>query len=203
MTPDSTGIAALDELGRRFEALPEPRRLRPRRWVALALAGLALAATPALASVVFGGPPPVTEALPQVGAAVDRSDPAGTERALARKGFRVEWVLVTDGHPTNTRQVASPPAGTEIIAVLNAKGGNEVSDSTRVLQIEVAPRGLARSSRATARRARAAARPWTCGPGPRRPPWSCRRAPSPTRRAWRRAARGCSRGACRPCARRA
>ena len=73
--------------------------------------------------------------------AVDRSDPAGTERALARKGFRVEWVLVTDGHPTNTRNVPAPPAGTEIIAVLNAKGGNEVSDSTRVLQIEVAPRG--------------------------------------------------------------
>lgn len=141
MTLDSTGITALDELGRRFEALPERRARRPRRWLALALAGLAVAATPALASLVFDGPPPVTEALPQVGAAVDRSDPAGTERALAREGYRVEWVLVTDGHPTNTRKVSAPPSGTEIIAVLNARGGNEVSDSTRVLQIEVAPRG--------------------------------------------------------------
>jgi len=148
MTPDSTGIAALDELGRRFEALPERRRLRPRRWVALALAGLALAATPALASVVFGGPPPVTEALPQVGAAVDRSDPAGSGRALARQGFTVEWVLITDAPrgsatPTRQRTVAAPPPDTEIIAVLNAKGGNEVSDATRRLQIEVAPKGSA------------------------------------------------------------
>jgi hypothetical protein len=149
MTPDSTGIAALDELGRRFEALPEPRRLRPRRWFALALAGLALAATPALASVVFGGPPPVEEALPQVGAAVDRSDPAKTARALERKGFRVQWVLVTDAPdrdavpPTRSRKVAAPPAGTEIISVLNARGGLEVSSDTRALEIEVAPKGSA------------------------------------------------------------
>jgi hypothetical protein len=39
--------------------------------------------------------------------------------------------------------VAAPPANTEIIAVLNARGGNEVSTSTKALQIEVARRGSA------------------------------------------------------------
>jgi hypothetical protein len=147
MTPDSTGIAALDELGRRFEALPQRAPSRRRwRWPALVLGVLALAATPALASVVFGGPPPVEEQLPQVAAAVDRSDPAGTGLALARKGFRVEWVLITDAPrgadmPTRFRPVAAPPAGTEILSVLNEQGGYEVSARTRDLQIEVAPLG--------------------------------------------------------------
>ena len=148
MTPETTGIAALDELGRRFEALPERRPRRFRRWPALALGVLALAATPALAAVVFDGPPPVEEQLPQVAAAVDRDDPAGTGLALARKGFRVEWVLITDAPrgadtPTRSRRVAAPPARTEILSVLNAKGGNEVSADTRELQVEVAPIGLA------------------------------------------------------------
>ena len=146
MTPDLTGIVALDELGRRFEALPERRPRRFRRWPALAVGVLALAATPALAAVVFDGPPPVEEQLPQVAAAVDRDDPAGTGVALAREGFRVEWVLITDAPrgadtPTRSRSVAAPPARTEILSVLNAKGGNEVSADTRELQIEVAPVG--------------------------------------------------------------
>jgi len=148
MTPDSTGIAALDELGRRFEALPQRAPSRRRwRWPALVLGVLALAATPALASVVFGGPPPVEEQLPQVGAAVDRSDPAGTELALERRGFRVHWVLITDNpdrdsdRPTRSRPVSAPPAGTEILSVLNEQGGYSVSARTRDLQIEVAPLG--------------------------------------------------------------
>ena len=153
MTPhhDSTGIAALDELGLRFEAVaarPRTRHpFRPRRWVAVALGALALVATPALAATVFSGPPPVEESLPRVAAAIDRSDPAATGRALAREGFRVHWVLITDAPdtnavpPTRSRDVAVPPAGSEILSVLNAKGGNEVDASTRVLMIEVAPLG--------------------------------------------------------------
>ena len=106
---------------------------------------LAVAATPALAAV-FDGPDRVEDQLPQVAAAVDRSDPTGTGLALAREGFRVEWMLNTDAPrgaetPTRFRKVAAPPAGTEILSVLNARGGNEVSARTRVLQIEVAPVG--------------------------------------------------------------
>lgn len=152
MTPhhESTGIAALDELGLRFEAVaarPRPRRLRLRRWPAIALGILALAATPAVAATVFDGPPPLEETLPQVGAAIDRSDPAATGRALAREGFRVHWVLITDNPdrgadtPTRSRNVAAPPAGTEILSVLNAQGGNEADANTRELMVEVAPLG--------------------------------------------------------------
>ena len=151
MTPhqDSTGIVALDELGRRFEAAaarPRRRRLRRRHWPALALGVLALAATPALAAVL-GGPERVEDALPQVGAAIDRGDPAATGRALAERGFRVQWVLITDNPdpdgetPTVGRNVSAPPAGTEILSVLNAKGGNEVGPGTRDLQVEIAPVG--------------------------------------------------------------
>lgn len=151
MTPhhDSTGIAALDELGVRFEAAiaRPPARGRRWRWPALGLGVLALAATPALAAV-FGGHDRVEDQLPQVAAAVDRSDPTGTGLALARQGFRVEWVLITDAPrgaemPTRFRKVAAPPAGTEILSVLNAQGGNEVNSRTRALQIEVAPVGSA------------------------------------------------------------
>ena len=78
-------------------------------------------------------------------AAVDRGDPAGTGLALARKGFRVEWVLITDAPrgadtPTRSRSVAAPPARTEILSVLNAKGGNGLRRHPR-LQVEVAPIG--------------------------------------------------------------
>jgi len=149
-----TGIAALDELGRRFDAVveaPRIRRLRPRRWVALSLGVLALAATPALASVagLFDGPPRVEDSLPAVAAAIDRDNPVATGRALEQRGFRVHWMLITDNParardgemPTRSRAVATPPAGTRILAVLNQEGGNAVDADTRDLQVEIAPAG--------------------------------------------------------------
>lgn len=147
---ESTGIAALDELGHRFDAVsehPRIRRLRPRRWAALSLGILALAATPAIAAVagVFDGAERVEDALPQVGAAIDRADPTATGRALERQGFRVRWMLITDnpgregGRPTRSRVVGAPPVGTEILSVLNEQGGLAVDSNTRDLQIEIAP----------------------------------------------------------------
>ncbi len=149
---DCTGIAALDELGRRFDAVveePRLRRLRPRRWVALSLGVLVLAATPALAAVVFDGPERVDDALPEVGAAIDRDDPAATGRALEKLGFRVEWVLITDNpdralegqNPTRWRVVATPPDGTKILSVGNRDHGLTTGPDTRDLQIEVSPVG--------------------------------------------------------------
>ena len=153
MTPsnDSTGIVALDELGHRLEAAiarRPRRRFLPRggRWPAVALGLLALAATPALAAVL-DGPESVVDQLPRVAAAVDYDDPAATGRALAREGFRVRWVLVSDNpardadSPTVARDVPAPPAGTEILAVLDRRGGYDVDARTRELQIEVAPVG--------------------------------------------------------------
>ena len=152
MTPgnDSTGIVALDELGHRLEAAvarrPRRRRLPRGRRPAIALGLFALAATPALAAVL-DTPESVVEQLPRVAAAVDYDDPAATGRALAREGFRVRWVLVSDNpaadadSPTVARDVATPPAGTEILAVLDRRGGYDVDDRTRELQIEVAPVG--------------------------------------------------------------
>jgi hypothetical protein len=144
---DSTGIAALDELGHRFQlaTAPSRRRQRRQRWAAVALAALALAATPALAAVL-DSPDSVEDQLPQVAAAVDYDDPAATDRALTRAGFRVHWVLITDagkdtGSPTRSRHVPAPPSDTKILAILNQKGGNDVSPDTRDLQIEVAPAG--------------------------------------------------------------
>jgi hypothetical protein len=146
---DSTGIAALDELGRRFQvatAQPRRRRLQQRRWLAVALGALALAATPALAAVL-DQPATVEDQLPQVAAAVNYDDPAATGEALAREGFRVHWVLVTDNldpeadSPTQSRSIREPPAGTEILSVLNERGSNEVTPGMRDLQIEVAPVG--------------------------------------------------------------
>ena len=154
MTPHhtSTGIAALDELGRRLDAVVEPPRLRllrPRRWAALALGLLALVATPALAAVVFDAPERVEEQLPEVAAVIDRNDPAATGRALERLGFRVRWMLITDNpargrdgeSPTRGRAITAPPAGTEILSVLNEDGGLAVGPDTRTLQIEVSPAG--------------------------------------------------------------
>jgi len=147
---DSTGIAVLDELGRRFEAArPQPRARR--RWPVVALVVLALAATPAIASVsgILGGPDSVEEALPKVAAAVDRHDPTATGLALERLGFRLTWVLITDNldpdgdRPTHSRSVTEPPAGTEILSILNEQGGNEANENTRDLMIEVAPIGSA------------------------------------------------------------
>lgn len=153
---DTSGIAALDELGRRFAAVeerPRQRLLRPRRSVVLSLAAFALVATPAIASVsgLFGAPPSVEQQLPQVATAIERDDPAATGRALEARGYRVRWVLVTDNPgrgrggetPTRSRRVAAPPADTKILAVLDAKGGLEVDAATRELMIEVAPAGSA------------------------------------------------------------
>ena len=148
----TTGIAALDELGRRLDAVVEPpplRRLRPRRWAALALGLLAIVATPALAAVVFDGPERVEDALPEVAAAIDRDDPAATGRALEQSGFRVHWMLITDNpergrageSPTRGRRVVVPPAGTKILAVLAEDGGLTVDPDTRELQIEISPAG--------------------------------------------------------------
>ena len=59
----------------------------------------------------------------------------------------MHWILVTDNPnrgaipPTRSRNVPDPPAGTEIISVLNSQGGLEVSPDTRDLLIEVAPLG--------------------------------------------------------------
>lgn len=159
MTPhDSTGIAALDELGRRLQAATErPRvRLRLRRWPALVLGVLALAATPALASMsgIFSGPlsgPENVEAtLPRTAGAIDRDDPTATGLALEQRGFGVHWVLITDdpdrdgGRPTRSRNVSAPPAGTEILSLLDhQRGGALVTKDTRELLIEVAPVGSA------------------------------------------------------------
>jgi hypothetical protein len=148
----STGIAALDELGRRLDAVVEPPRVRlrrPRRWAALGLGLLAVLATPAIAAVVFDGPERVEDALPEVAAAIDRDDPAATGRALEQLGFRVRWMLITDNPargrdgetPTRWRAVAAPPADTKILSVLNEAGGNAVDQETRTLQIEISPAG--------------------------------------------------------------
>ena len=158
MTPhhDSTGIAALDELGLRLEAVAERRgrrRLRPRRWMVLSFGVLALVATPAIASVsgLFDGPPRVEDVLPQAAAAIDRDDPAATGRALEQRGFRVQWVLITDNpdrgrdgeSPTRQASVAAPPAGTKILSVLGKGGTTDIDARTRDLQIEVSPVGSA------------------------------------------------------------
>lgn len=146
--PDSTGIAALDELGSRFDAVAArpARSRRPVRWPAVILCGLALAAAPAVATVVDGADR-VEDQLPRVAAAIDRDDPGATARALAQAGYRVRWVLVTDapgtGGPTSSRPVGFPPPRTEILAVLNSRGGNSVSPGMRTLLIELAPVGSA------------------------------------------------------------
>ena len=154
--PESTGIRALDEFGHRLDAIarqPRIRRLRPRRWVALSLGVVALVATPAIASVtgLFDGAQRVEDAIPRVGAAIDRDDPKATSDALERQGFRVHWMLITDNPdrardgemPTRSRVVSVPPAGTKILSVLNVNGGNAVDSSTRDLQIEISPAGSA------------------------------------------------------------
>ena len=149
---DSTRIAALDELGRRLQAAterPRSRRLPARRWTALTLGVIALASTPAIASVsgIFDDAERVEDTLPHVGAAVDRDDPTATGLALNRLGYRVHWVLITDNPdgnpPTLSRHVSAPPAKTKILAVLNERGGNDVTPGMRDLLIEISPAGSA------------------------------------------------------------
>lgn len=59
----------------------------------------------------------------------------------------MHWVLITDNldpdgdRPTHTRSVSAPPAGTEILSILNEQGGNEATEATRDLMIEIAPVG--------------------------------------------------------------
>jgi hypothetical protein len=149
---ETTGIVALDELGRRLDAVVERPRLRvrrPRRWAALTLGLLALVATPAIAAVVFEGPERVEDKLPEVAAAIDRSDPVAAGRALEELGFRVQWTLITDNPnrgrdgetPTRWRAVDAPPTGTRILSVSSRDGDFKVDPNTRNLQIEISPAG--------------------------------------------------------------
>ena len=62
----------------------------------------------------------------------------------------MHWVLITDspnrdgGQPTRSRNVLAPPAGTEILSLLDhERGGTLVTKDTRELLIEVAPAGSA------------------------------------------------------------
>jgi hypothetical protein len=147
--PASTGIAALDELGRRLEAVAEPprKRDRRRRWAALTFGVLALVATPAIATVVLDGPARIEETHREIGAAINRDDPAATGRALEQLGFRVQWMLITDNPgrardgetPTRWRAVDAPPAGTKILSVLSKDGGLALDPGARILQIEISP----------------------------------------------------------------
>ncbi len=154
MTPHrtSTGIAALDELGRRFDAVVEPprlRRLRPRRWTTLALCLLAAVATPAIAAVVLDAPDRLEKTHPDAAAAIVPDDPAATGRALEQLGYRVRWMLITDNpdrprdgaSPTQQRAVDAPPDGTKVLSVLNKDGSLPVDPDARILQIEISPAG--------------------------------------------------------------
>jgi hypothetical protein len=148
----STGIAALDDLGRRLDAVVEPprlRRLRPRRWAALALGLLAAAATPAIAAVVFDAPGRLEETHRDAAAAIVPDDPAATGRALAQLGYHVRWMLITDNpnrahdgeSPTRQRAVDAPPDGTKVLSILSKDGSLPVDPDARVLQIEISPAG--------------------------------------------------------------
>jgi hypothetical protein len=152
MTPNpaSTGIAALDELGRRLEAVAEPPRKRvrrSRRWAAFTFGVLALVATPAIATVVLDGPARIETTHREIGAAINRDDPAATGRALEQLGFHVQWMLITDNPgrardgemPTRWRAVDAPPAGTKILSVLGKDGSLALDPGARVLQIEISP----------------------------------------------------------------
>jgi len=158
MPRDSTGIPALDELGRRLEtagARPRHTALRPRRAATLATVGLVtLVGTPAIAlsGVFSSGHKAIEDALPQVAAIVDRNDdPTATGRELERRGFKVRWQLIIDNpdrgrpgaSPTLGRDVPAPPPGTEILALLNSTGGNTATADTRSLLIEISPAGSA------------------------------------------------------------
>jgi len=148
---DPSGVRALDELGRRFElavAGDQARTSRPRRALVVAAAGLvALAATPALASIIggFNSHSSIEEALPQAAADIDPDDPVATGRALRQRGFDIRWSLIQDNpggaSPTTDREVTAPPPGTEILSVLNSDGSSTVTEDTQALLIEIAPVG--------------------------------------------------------------
>lgn len=141
-------IPALDELGRRFAmATASPQRSAPRRRRVLLVAAIGcvvLLATPSLASIsgVFNSHSNIEEALPRAAAVIEPDDPAGTGRALHRLGIGVRWSLVEDNpggtSPTQDRDVAAPPPGTEILSV-TAYGAATITEDTRILHIEVAP----------------------------------------------------------------
>lgn len=151
MTPqhNSSDLPALDELGRRFEVAvardqaPSPRGRRTLLAVAAGL--VALAATPAVASIVgdFNSHSSIEEAVPRAAAVIDPDDPLATGRELRKLGFDVQWSFVQDNpggdSPTTAREVAAPPPGTEILAVLASDGSSQVTEDTRALLIEVAP----------------------------------------------------------------
>lgn len=154
MTPPrtSTGIAALDELGRRFDAVVEPprlRRLRPRRWAVLTLGVLAAVATPAIAAVVLEAPDRLEETHRDAAAAIVPDDPAATGRALEQLGYHVRWMLITDNpdrardgqSPTRQRALDAPPRGTRILSVHSKDGSLPVDPDARILQIEISPAG--------------------------------------------------------------
>jgi len=113
--------------------------------------------------VAVGAPPragqtarlTIAEALPEVPAAVDRDDAAGTARRLRALGFTVRVRLVVDNParatdplatPTGVKAVADPPPGTVVLQVTNADGGATGRPGMRVLVLEVAPRGSAVAS---------------------------------------------------------
>ncbi len=150
MTHDHPEIRALDELGRRFEIAAARRPHTPRRRRALLLAAvgaMALVGTPAVASItgIFNSHSTIEEALPRAAAVIDPGDPLSTGRALRRLGFDVRWSLVEDNpggsSPTTGRDVGVPPPGTEILSVTAAGGSSNVTEDTRILQIEVSPAG--------------------------------------------------------------
>jgi len=154
VTQHDHDIPSLDELGSRFDyaiAAREPRSARPRKALLLIAASfVVLVVTPAVASItgvsitgVFNPHSSIEEALPEAFAVINPKDPATTGEDLERLGFTVEWSLVEDStgdSPTKTREVSAPPAGTEILAVLNENGSSKITESTRALLIEVAPK---------------------------------------------------------------
>lgn len=87
------------------------------------------------------------EVLPQVESAVRRDDPVGTLERLRGLGFRVAIKLVIDNPDrgavaaTGVKDVASPPKGTVVLSILNARGGSAATPQTRSLIMEVAPVG--------------------------------------------------------------
>lgn len=85
------------------------------------------------------------EVLPQVGPAVHRDDPKATLARLRALGFTVSVKLVVDNpdrgavSATGVKDVTTPPDGTVVLSILNARGQNTATPRTRKLIMEVAP----------------------------------------------------------------